>query len=791
MALSLHNDAHHDSNQAGRALPDLQLASSLQQGRLGDPFALLGPRYTALPGGGQSLRLCCYFPGATAVQVFSRPAGESDPHGVLLGNLAQLATMNAAEGSANGIFYGEVNLPVQAHHEIPYVLHVAWPGKNGKREEVQITEDPYAFGLLVSDFDLHLFREGRHRQLGRCLGSQVMRIDGVDGVRFAVWAPNAQRVSVIGDFNQWDGRRHPMRLRQSAGVWELFIPRLRDGTLYKYEIIGPDGRLQPSKADPMARATELPPATASRVIDDRDGWRWRDDEWMAQRAQKQSLQAPISIYEVHAASWIRVLEEEGRSLTWNELAERLIPYAKGMGFTHLELLPVMEHPFGGSWGYQPLSQFAPSARFGSAADFAGFVDSCHREGLGVILDWVPAHFPSDGHGLAYFDGTPLYEHSDPREGFHQDWNTLIYNLGRNEVRGFMIASALEWLEHFHVDGLRVDAVASMLYRDYSREPGQWVPNIHGGRENLESVDFLRELNQTVLERCPGALMIAEESTSWAGVTAPVKEGGLGFTYKWNMGWMHDTLRYMEEDSIYRRYRHHDFTFGMIYAYSEAFVLPISHDEVVHGKRTLLGKMPGDYWQKLANLRAYLGFMWTHPGKKLLFMGCEFGQYQEFDHDKSPQWDLLDDPRHRSIQRLVRDLNGLYTSLPALHLNDTRAEGFSWVVGNDNVNSVFAYFRHGNEGEGDEPLLVAVNMTPVPRHNYRIGVPVGAANEFQWKEILNTDAAIYGGSNLGNAGSVTAQPQEWHGHPASLLLTLPPLSTIILRRGKRSPSHEEL
>ena len=791
MALSLHNDAHHDSNQAGRALPDLQLASSLQQGRLGDPFALLGPRYTALPGGGQSLRLCCYFPGATAVQVFSRPAGESDPHGVLLGNLAQPATMNAAEGSANGIFYGEVNLPVQAHHEIPYVLHVAWPGKNGKREEVQITEDPYAFGLLVSDFDLHLFREGRHRQLGRCLGSQVMRIDGVDGVRFAVWAPNAQRVSVIGDFNQWDGRRHPMRLRQSAGVWELFIPRLRDGTLYKYEIIGPDGRLQPSKADPMARATELPPATASRVIDDRDGWRWRDDEWMAQRAQKQSLQAPISIYEVHAASWIRVLEEEGRSLTWNELAERLIPYAKGMGFTHLELLPVMEHPFGGSWGYQPLSQFAPSARFGSAADFAGFVDSCHREGLGVILDWVPAHFPSDGHGLAYFDGTPLYEHSDPREGFHQDWNTLIYNLGRNEVRGFMIASALEWLEHFHVDGLRVDAVASMLYRDYSREPGQWVPNIHGGRENLESVDFLRELNQTVLERCPGALMIAEESTSWAGVTAPVKEGGLGFTYKWNMGWMHDTLRYMEEDSIYRRYRHHDFTFGMIYAYSEAFVLPISHDEVVHGKRTLLGKMPGDYWQKLANLRAYLGFMWTHPGKKLLFMGCEFGQYQEFDHDKSPQWDLLDDPRHRSIQRLVRDLNGLYTSLPALHLNDTRAEGFSWVVGNDNVNSVFAYFRHGNEGEGDEPLLVAVNMTPVPRHNYRIGVPVGAANEFQWKEILNTDAAIYGGSNLGNAGSVTAQPQEWHGHPASLLLTLPPLSTIILRRGKRSPSHEEL
>ncbi|WP_233526548.1 MULTISPECIES: 1,4-alpha-glucan branching protein GlgB [unclassified Herbaspirillum] len=780
MALSLRNDTHQNDREIDHAVPDLQLASSLQQATLGDPFALLGPRYADLPDGGQRLRLCCYYPGATAVQVFSRPADERDPHGVLLGNLIQLG---AVEGSANGIFYGDVNLPAQAHREIPYVLHVAWPGKNGKLEEVQITEDPYAFDLLISDFDLHLFREGRHRQLARCLGSQVTRIDGVDGVRFAVWAPNARRVSVIGDFNQWDGRRHPMRLRQSAGVWELFVPRLRDGTLYKYEITGPDGRVQPSKADPMARATELPPATASRVIDDRDGWRWRDDEWMAQRAQKQSLQAPISIYEVHAASWMRILEEEGRSLSWNELAERLIPYAKGMGFTHLELLPVMEHPFGGSWGYQPLSQFAPSARFGSAADFAGFVDSCHREGLGVILDWVPAHFPSDGHGLAHFDGTPLYEHGDPREGFHQDWNTLIYNLGRNEVRGFMIASALEWLEHFHVDGLRVDAVASMLYRDYSREPGQWVPNIHGGRENLESVDFLRELNQTVIERCPGALMIAEESTSWPGVTAPVKEGGLGFTYKWNMGWMHDTLRYVEEDSIYRRYHHHDFTFGMIYAYSEAFVLPISHDEVVHGKRTLLEKMPGDYWQKLANLRAYLGFMWTHPGKKLLFMGCEFGQYQEFDHDKSPQWDLLDDPRHRSIQRLVRDLNGLYTGLPALHLNDTRAEGFSWVVGNDSVNSVFAYFRHGNEGEGDEPLLVAVNMTPVPRHNYRIGVPTGAANEFEWKEILNTDADIYGGSNLGNAGSVTAQQQEWRGHPASLLLTLPPLSTIILRRGK--------
>ena len=763
-------------------LPDLALAASLQQGTLGDPFALLGPRYARLAQDEQRLRLCCYYPGASAVQVFSRPADDVDPHGVLLGNLQQLGAEEASSGNGSGIFYGEVVLPAHAaKREIPYVLHVAWPGADGK-EDVQITEDAYAFGLQLSDFDLHLFREGRHRQLARCLGSQAMTIDDVDGVRFAVWAPNARRVSVIGDFNQWDGRRHPMRLRQSAGVWELFIPRLRDGALYKYEIVGPDGRVLPAKADPMARATEAPPATASRVIDDRDdrnNRRWHDEAWMCERAQRQSAQAPMSIYEVHAASWMRILEEDGRNLDWNELAERLIPYVKGMGFTHVELLPVMEHPFGGSWGYQPLAQFAPSARFGAAADFAGFIDACHREGIGVILDWVPAHFPSDPHGLALFDGTPLYEHGDPREGFHQDWNTLIYNLGRHEVRGFLIASALEWLERFHVDGLRVDAVASMLYRDYSRNAGEWVPNVHGGRENLEAVAFLRELNQTVAERCPGALMIAEESTAWPGVTAPVEQGGLGFSYKWNMGWMHDTLRYVEQDSVYRSYHHHDFTFGMIYAFSESFVLPISHDEVVHGKRTLLNKMSGDYWQKFANLRAYFGFMWTHPGKKLLFMGSEFGQYDEFDHDKSPQWELLDDPRHRSIQRLVRDLNRLYTTLPALHRFDARPEGFSWVVGNDSVNSVFAYFRHG--GEDEAPLLVVVNMTPVPRHNYRIGVPPGPAGRYEWEEILNTDADIYGGSNLGNAGQVTATREEWHGQPASVLLTLPPLSTIILRR----------
>ncbi|WP_433694517.1 1,4-alpha-glucan branching protein GlgB [Herbaspirillum seropedicae] len=782
---------------------DESLVARLMQGRLGDPFALLGPREiadapeTTQKAKAKRLRLCCYFPGASAVQVYTRTSAAPDElhapdsTGSLLGSLHEWSPATGqgesdhnqeAPRQRSGVFVGEVKLPRRAvQPPIPYVFHITWRGADG-RETLQITEDAYAFGLLLSDFDLHLFREGRHRQLARCLGSQVMQIDGVEGVRFAVWAPNAQRVSVIGDFNQWDGRRNPMRLRQSAGVWELFVPRLGDGALYKYEIIGPHGELLPGKADPMARATEVPPATASRVIDDSklvSGRRWQDAHWLQQRAQGQTRQAPMSIYEVHAASWLRLPGEGNRNLDWNELADRLIPYVKGMGFTHVELLPVMEHPFGGSWGYQPLSQFAPSARFGPPAEFATFVDACHRAGIGVLLDWVPAHFPSDPHGLAYFDGTPLYEHGDPREGIHQDWNTHIYNLGRHEVRGFLIASALEWLEHFHVDGLRVDAVASMLYRDYSRSSGQWLPNIHGGRENLEAVDFLRELNQTVAERCPGALMIAEESTAWPGVTAPMSEGGLGFTYKWNMGWMHDTLRYVELDSIYRRYHHHDITFGMIYAFSESFVLPISHDEVVHGKGTLLQKMAGDAWQRFANLRAYLGFMWTHPGKKLLFMGCEFAETREFDPDRSPHWDLLDDARHRGVQRLVRDLNRLYAGTPALYRHDTEAKGFSWVVGNDELNSVFAYLRQTDD---EAPVLVVINMTPVPRHHYRIGVPPGQTQQDRWEEILNTDADCYGGSHLGNGGQLRAQAQACHGHASSLVLTLPPLSTLVLRRG---------
>jgi 1,4-alpha-glucan branching enzyme len=730
-----------------------QQIDAIAHGRLHDPFAVLGPH--RVQDGLFELRTIQ--PGALgvrAVGAFGDVALEQiEGSGVFVGRIAN-GDRNASPGPG------------------AYTLHVQW-----QDQVVQETEDPYAFGLLLGELDLHLIAEGRHHELGRCLGATPMTVDGIAGTRFAVWAPNAQRVSVVGDFNGWDGRRHPMRLRQQAGVWELFIPRIGAGTRYKYELLDRNGQLLPLKADPIARATELPPATGS-VVAPAEPFRWTDDAWMAARKDLATYAAPMSIYEVHAGSWLRVPEEDNRNLDWHELGDRLIPYALEMGFTHLQFLPIMEHPFAGSWGYQPLSQFAPSARFGSPHAFAHFVDRCHNAGLGVILDWVPAHFPSDAHGLAQFDGTYLYEHSDPREGFHQDWNTLIYNLGRHEVRGFLIASALEWLEHFHVDGLRVDAVASMLYRDYSRKEGEWVPNIYGGRENLESVAFLRELNETVHQRCPGALMIAEESTAWPGVTAPVKDNGLGFTYKWNMGWMHDTLRYIEYDPIHRRHHHHDLTFGMVYAYSEHFVLPISHDEVVHGKGSLYGKMPGDDWQKLANLRAYLGFMWAHPGKKLLFMGSEFAQIREWNHDGSPQWELLDDRRHRGVQHLLRDLNHMYTRETALHESDGEPAGFRWIIGDDMNNSVYAFLRMSANAP---PLLVVCNMTPVPRAGYRIGVPDLDDSGHSWEEILNTDAGIYGGSNLGNAGQVTADAHAAHGHPHSLQLTLPPLATLVFRK----------
>jgi 1,4-alpha-glucan branching enzyme len=709
---------------------------SLIEGTHGDPFSLLGPHDTP---DGTIVRLL--LPGALQVKIRSLSGEVISEAEAVRGNLLFEAKLS---------------------HPQLYVCEITWPAG------VQTIEDAYAFGLLLSDFDLYLMSEGRHRDLGTCLGAQFMTIDQVPGVRFAVWAPNARRVSVVGGFNGWDGRRHSMRLRQGSGVWEIFVPRIGPGEVYKYEILGQNGIL-PLKADPVARQTERPPATGSIVANPSLS---PPKSAPLRRGGADNLDRPLSIYEVHAPSWMRHFN--GASYNWQELADRLIPYAIDLGFTHIELLPIMGHPFGGSWGYQPLSQFAPMPELGTPADFAAFVDRCHDAGLGVILDWVPAHFPTDAHGLARFDGTALYEHDDPREGFHQDWNTLIFNLGRFEVREFLIASALFWLEHFGVDGLRVDAVASMLYRDYSRKAGEWIPNKYGGRENLESVSFLQELSIIIEERCPGAMLIAEESTAWPGVTVAADKGGLGFTHKWNMGWMHDTLDYIGEDPINRRHHHDQMTFGLVYAFSERFVLPISHDEVVHGKRSLLGRMPGDEWQRFANLRAYLGFMWTHPGKKLLFMGCEFGQPTEWNHDAELSWSLLTSEKHRGVQAVLRALNRAYQTEPSLYERDFEPSGFQWVIGDDRAQSVFAFLRFGQDGSA--PLLVVCNFTPMPRANYRIGVPAG-----RWQEILNTDALGFGGSDIGNAGAIDAAELPLHGQSHSVELLLPPLATIILRQ----------
>jgi 1,4-alpha-glucan branching enzyme len=721
--------------------PDPGAIDALVRGRLGDPFSVLGPHR-----GKHGTVIRTFQPGAKAVEI------------------APLKNEDTAEKlepiHPSGVFGGEVIDPGQ------YVLRVQWP------ETVQETEDPYSFGTLLGDVDLHLINEGSHRQLGDTLGAQVMEQGGISGVRFAVWAPNARRVSVVGDFNGWDGRRHPMRLRHGAGIWELFIPRLRPGAIYKYEIVAPSGEILPLKADPVALRAEVPPATASMVADLSD-ISWTDGEWEASRAGRQTPAAPMSIYEVHAGSWFR--PEGGKETTWNDLADRLVPYVKDMGFTHIELMPVMEHPFSGSWGYQPIGLFAPTSRHGSPADFARFVDACHRAEIGVILDWVPAHFPSDAHGLANFDGTHLYEHQDPREGFHHDWNTLIFNFGRREVRGYLIASALHWLRAYHIDGLRVDAVASMLYRDYSRKHGEWVPNIYGGRENLEAVQFVQELSGIMREDFPDRLLIAEESTAWPGVTRSAGEGGLGFHFKWNMGWMNDTLRYMSREAIHRTWHHDDVTFGLIYAFSERFILPLSHDEVVHGKRSIFGRMPGDDWQKFANMRAYLGFMWSHPGKKLIFMGTEIAERQEWNHDAQVNWSLLDYPPHQGVQRLTRDLNRLYVSEPALHRLDADPAGFRWIVGDDRGQSVLAYLRSAGPDD-PKPLLALCNFTPVPRFGYRIGVPHAG----RWRERLNSDAEIYGGSNLGNGGWITTEPIAAHGYEQSLSLTIPPLAAVWLQ-----------
>ena len=647
-----------------------------------------------------------------------------------------------------------------------YLLHLA--DQHGHQATMH---DPYAFPHMLTDYDLHLLNEGTHWQSYQKLGAQLRTIDGVDGVNFAVWAPNASGVSLIGDFNHWDARRHPMRKHIPSGFWELFVPGLGEGTLYKLQV--KHGNETYEKTDPFGFASEVPPRTASKVAN-LDRYVWHDAAWMSNRAQANALDAPFSCYEVHLGSWRRPADSHQRWMTYRELAHELVDYAKDMGFTHLELLPVSEHPFSGSWGYQTVGYYATTARYGSPHDFMYFVDHCHQNGLGVILDWVPAHFPRDGHGLRRFDGTCLYEHADPRKGEHRDWGTLIFNYGRHEVRNFLLSNALFWLDKYHIDGLRVDAVASMIYLDYSREEGEWIPNEFGGRENLEAISLLKELNiQTHLQH-PGILTIAEESTAWAGVSRPTHLGGLGFSLKWNMGWMNDTTTYLRHEPIHRKYHHDELTFSLIYAFTENFVLPLSHDEVVHGKGSLLDQAPGDLWQKFANLRLLYGYMWTHPGKKLLFMGNEFGQWNEWNYDTSLQWDLLQWESHQGVQKYLRDLNRIYRQEKPLHEVDFESAGFEWIDCHNYDDSVLSYIRRAKDKSNY--LVVACNFTPVPRFKYRLGVP-----EACWyAEVCNSDSTYYGGSNLGNGPGVQGEQHAWHGRPASIEITLPPLGVVILK-----------
>ncbi len=626
---------------------------------------------------------------------------------------------------------------------------------------------------FLSEFDLHLLAEGSHfrtwEKLGAHLGASP---DGI-GVHFAVWAPNAKTVSVIGEFNGWDADAHPMRFHPEAGVWETFVPGVRQGALYKYRVCANGSAYVADKADPYGFAADCRPETASKVWE-LDGYGWGDLDWSQTRQSRHGLASPVSTYEVHLGSWMRVPEEDNRWLTYREMAPRLAAYVTEMGYTHVELLPVMEHPFDGSWGYQTIGYFSPTSRFGSPHDFMFLVDHLHQCGIGVILDWVPAHFPRDEHGLAYFDGTHLYEHADPRQGEQPEWSTNVFNFGRREVRNFLLSYALFWLEKYHIDGLRVDAVASMLYLDYSRKDGEWIPNQYGGRENLDAVAFVKQLNELVHREFPGVMMIAEESTAWPMVSRPVYAGGLGFEFKWNMGWMHDMLEYMSVDPLYRSYHHNRITFSMMYAHTENFVLPFSHDEVVHGKGSMIGKMPGDDWRKFANLRLLFGFMFTHPGKKLLFMGNDFGQWAEWNHDKSLDWHLLDQPAHSGLRRWVRDLNTAYRGNPSLHEMDHDPKGFEWVDCGDHQQSTISFLRRGVDGKSI--LFCACNFTPVPRMNYRLGAPEGG----HWKEILNSDATLYGGSGHGNQGGVEASPTPLHDRPFSLTLCLPPLGMVVLK-----------
>ncbi|MFF7201263.1 1,4-alpha-glucan branching enzyme [Streptomyces sp. NPDC008141] len=716
--------------------------------------------------------------------------GHHDPHGLLgahpvrggvelrvLRPFARTVTVLAKglraelHEDGDGLFSGV--LPLREAPE--YQLLVSYDGEGGVGSHEVEAHDPYRFLPSLGDLDLHLIGEGRHEELWRALGAQPMTHQGVTGTRFTVWAPNARGVRVVGGFNYWDGTGFPMRSLGSTGVWELFLPGVGEGALYKFQIMRPDGS-HTMRADPMARRAEVPPDTASIVTESHHVW--RDEEWMARRADRPVHEAPFSVYEVHLPSW-------RPGLTYRQLALQLPAYVKDLGFTHVELMPVAEHPFGGSWGYQVTGFYAPTSRMGTPDDFRYLVDALHRAGIGVLMDWVPAHFPRDDWALAEFDGRPLYEHEDPARAAHPDWGTLEFDYGRKEVRNFLVSNAVYWCEEFHIDGLRVDAVASMLYLDYSREHGEWSPNEHGGRENLDAVAFLQEMNATVYRRCPGVVTVAEESTAWDGVTrathhvGPGGFGGLGFGLKWNMGWMHDSLDYVSHEPVHRKFHHHEMTFSMVYAYSENYVLPISHDEVVHGKQSLVSKMPGDWWQQRANHRAYLGFMWAHPGKQLLFMGQEFAQGAEWSESHGPDWWLLDpsyaaEADHHGVRKLVRDLNGVYGATPALWQRDTDPEGFSWVDGDAAEDNVFAFLRFDTSGA---PLLAISHFSPVVRHEYRLGVPDSVT---AWTEVLNTDAARYGGSDILNPDPLKPESTPSHGRPSSLLLTLPPLATVWLR-----------
>ena len=710
-------------------------------GSYADPFAVLGPHATT-----DGVVIRAFVPGAESLEARATHAGW---------------TSTLRRRHASGLFEGVA--PGAALHDA-YRLHAANAGGAWS------FDDPFRFGPVLGPTDDYLLVEGTHQRLFERLGAHLIRHEGVEGVSFAVWAPNARRVSLVGYLNGWDGRRHPMRKRVDSGLWEIFMPGLSEGAVYKYEIISRDGALLPLKADPFGFAAELRPSTAS-VVARTDNFAWHDHLHRAARPGD-PRPTPMSTYEVHLGSWRR--GEHDRFLSYDEIGDALIPYAVDLGFTHLELMPITEHPLDASWGYQPIGLFAPTRRFGDPAGFARLVDRAHQAGLAVIMDWVPAHFPVDRHGLAWFDGGPLYEYADPRKGFHPDWNTAIYDFGRREVANFLLASALYWLEVFHIDALRVDAVASMLYLDYSREPGAWSPNAEGGRENREAEAFLKQLNILVHGAEAAGFTLAEESTSWPGVTLPVHVGGLGFDFKWNMGWMNDTLDYMSKDPVHRRFHHDRLTFGLLYAFSENFVLPLSHDEVVHGKGSILARMPGDDWRQFAGLRAYYGWMWGYPGKKLLFMGQEFAQRREWDFGGALDWDLLSAPLHAGVRNAVRDLNRLHREIPALHARDCEPDGFRWIVVDDADQSVVAWLRFG--GPEDAPVAIVCNFTPVPRPGYRFGLPAPG----RWREVFNSDAVDYGGSGMGNLGAVTAASLPAHGLPASAVLTLPPLASLYFR-----------